>query len=84
MTKQYKFEEILSSEMPLSNHGEQIAALQVGLASLIAALEAKDPGFVDRFMTNYDFNFNLNRESTAAPAIAVLGAMIKAAQLTKI
>ncbi|ENM4575793.1 hypothetical protein ACJ5W6_002580 [Enterobacter hormaechei] len=84
MEKKYRYEEILSGSMSLPSNEHNIAALQVGFASLVAALEKSNPGVADSFFAYFDANYVMNRESTAAPAIAQLGAMVKAGLMTKI
>lgn len=77
MDKKYKFEELLESDMPLESNEKTISALQVGLGSLIAALEKTNPGFSETFLECFDNNYELNKESTSRMAIAQLGIMMK-------
>ncbi|MFA1286032.1 hypothetical protein ACDI96_25505 [Citrobacter telavivensis] len=63
----------------------QVFALQVGLASLVQAIEKSTPGFGEVFLQTFDNGFKQNMEANKSvgdeyspvEALALLGTMIK-------
>lgn len=80
----YEFEKHLNTQtFPSKEY--QIAALQVGLVSLVKAIEKTNPGFGTTFLETFDSGFKAQREAnqmfdadrSPVEAIALLGTMIK-------
>ncbi|HBB9912604.1 TPA: hypothetical protein M5M69_004399 [Citrobacter freundii] len=80
----YEFEKHLNTKSQPSTE-LQVSALQVGLVSLVQAIEKSTPGFGEVFLQTFDNGFKQNREAnngiggeySPVEALALLGTMIK-------
>ncbi|AUZ66867.1 hypothetical protein V8J08_005255 [Citrobacter amalonaticus] len=80
----YEFEKHLNTTS-LPSIELQVHALQVGLASLVQAIEKSTPGFGEVFLQTFDNGFKQNREAnknvgeeySPVEALALLGTMLK-------
>lgn len=80
----YEFEKHLNTQSRPSTE-LQVSALQVGLVSLVQAIEKSPPGFGEIFLQTFDNGFKQNREAnkvvskehSPVEALALLGTMIK-------
>lgn len=77
MPKKYKFEEALSSDMPLPPTIDSLAALNSGYAALVHVLNKREPGLADDVLTSLDSLYEMNKDLPARFAIAQLAATLK-------
>lgn len=77
MPNNYKFEEVLSSEMPLPPTIDSIAAVSSGYAALVHVLNKRDPGLAEDVLSALDSLYEMNKDLPGRFAIAQLASTIR-------